>query len=139
MFAEIHKTPSIIYPSWNRESWSSAEDPSLPGVAPLIHWPAGTCLFPEATRWVLVFPGNVGERKGRVPKPLFHFIICFFPTWRPHHLQWPGAFSAGDLGSISGSGRSPGGGHSNLLQYSCLENPHRQRSLVGCSPWSHKE
>ena len=29
----------------------------------------------------------------------------------------------GDAGSIPGSGRSPGGGHGNLLQYSCLENP----------------
>ena len=29
----------------------------------------------------------------------------------------------GDLGSIPGSGRSPGGGHENPLQYSCLENP----------------
>ena len=28
-----------------------------------------------------------------------------------------------DLGSIPGSGRSPGGGHNNPLQYSCLENP----------------
>ena len=28
-----------------------------------------------------------------------------------------------DAGSISGSGRSPGGGYDNLLQYSCLENP----------------
>ena len=28
-----------------------------------------------------------------------------------------------DVGSIPGWGRSPGGGHSNLLQYSCLENP----------------
>ena len=28
-----------------------------------------------------------------------------------------------DKGSIPGSGRSPGGGHGNLLQYSCLENP----------------
>ena len=28
-----------------------------------------------------------------------------------------------DAGSIPGSGRSPGGGHCNLLQYSCLENP----------------
>ena len=36
--------------------------------------------------------------------------------------------SAGDLGSIS-AGRSLGGGHSNPLQYSCLENPHGQRSL----------
>ena len=29
-----------------------------------------------------------------------------------------------DLGSIPGLGRSPGGGHGNPLQYSCLENPH---------------
>jgi len=28
-----------------------------------------------------------------------------------------------DTGSIPGLGRSPGGGHSNPLQYSCLENP----------------
>ena len=28
-----------------------------------------------------------------------------------------------DVGSIPGSGRSPGGGHGNSLQYSCLENP----------------
>ena len=28
-----------------------------------------------------------------------------------------------DAGSILGLGRSPGGGHGNLLQYSCLENP----------------
>ena len=39
-----------------------------------------------------------------------------------------------DTGSISGSGRSPRGGHGNPLQYSCLENPHGQRSLVGYSP-----
>ena len=33
------------------------------------------------------------------------------------------AHNAGDLGSIPGSGRSPGEGNSNSLQYSCLENP----------------
>ena len=33
------------------------------------------------------------------------------------------ACNAGDLGSIPGSGRSPGRGHGNPLQYSCLENP----------------
>ena len=33
------------------------------------------------------------------------------------------ACSAGDLGSIPGLGRSPGGGHGNPVQYSCLENP----------------
>ena len=31
--------------------------------------------------------------------------------------------NAGDMGSIPGSERSPGGGHGNSLQYSCLENP----------------
>ena len=31
--------------------------------------------------------------------------------------------NAGDTGLITGSGRFPGGGHSNPLQYSCLENP----------------
>ena len=38
-----------------------------------------------------------------------------------------------DAGSIAGPGRSPGGGHGNPLQYSCLENPHGQRSLAGYS------
>ena len=33
------------------------------------------------------------------------------------------ACNAGDLGSIPGSGRSPGEGKGNPLQYSCLENP----------------
>ena len=45
------------------------------------------------------------------------------------------ACNAGDLGSIPGSGRTPGGGHGNPLQYPCLENPHGQRSLAGYSPW----
>ena len=43
----------------------------------------------------------------------------------------------GDLGSIPGSGRSPGGGNGNSIQYSCLEN--RQRSLVSYSPWGPLE
>ena len=35
----------------------------------------------------------------------------------------------GDLGSIPGLGRSPGGGDGHALQYFCLENPLGQRSL----------
>ena len=38
--------------------------------------------------------------------------------------NWPA--NAGDIrngGLIPGSGRSPGGGHHNPLQFSCLENP----------------
>ena len=39
-----------------------------------------------------------------------------------------------DVGLICGSGRSPGGGLGNPSQYSCLENPHGQRSLEGYGP-----
>ena len=40
------------------------------------------------------------------------------------------ACKAEDLGSIPELGRSPGGGHGNPLQYSCLENPHGQRNRL---------
>ena len=38
------------------------------------------------------------------------------------------AGDTGDMGSIPGLGRSPGGGHGNPLQYSCLENPMDRRA-----------
>ena len=47
--------------------------------------------------------------------------------------------NSGDPDSITGLGRSPGKGNDNPFQYSCLENPHGQRSLVGYSPWGCKE
>ena len=59
--------------------------------------------------------------------------------------------NAGALGSVSGSGRFPGEGNGNPLQYSWLGNlmdrgpvflagkSRGQRSLEGYSPWSHKE
>ena len=49
------------------------------------------------------------------------------------------ACNTGDLGLITGLGRSPGEGNGNPLQYSCLENPQGPRSLVGYSPWGRKE
>ena len=49
------------------------------------------------------------------------------------------AHSVGDLGKIPELGRSPGGAHGYPLQYSCLENPHGQRSLAGYSPRGCKE
>ena len=71
-------------------------------------------------------------RKDRVPTPVF--------------LGFPGSpdgkessCNTGDLSLICGLGRSPGRRHGNPLHSSCLENPHGQRSLAGCSPWSHKE
>ena len=38
-----------------------------------------------------------------------------------------------DVGSVPGSGRPPGGGNGNPLQYSCLENP-MDRKPAGYSP-----
>ena len=49
------------------------------------------------------------------------------------------ACNAGDLGLILGLARSPGERNGYPLQYSCLENPHGQRSLVGYRPLGHKE
>ena len=45
------------------------------------------------------------------------------------------ACSTGDPGLE----KSPGGGHSNPLQYSCLKNPYGQKGLVGYSSWGCKE
>ena len=42
------------------------------------------------------------------------------------------------LGSIPGLGGFPGERNGNLLQYSCLENPHGQRSLAGYTLWGRK-
>ena len=43
-----------------------------------------------------------------------------------------------DLALIPESGRSPGEGHGDPLQYSCLESPYGQRTLASCSPWGHR-
>ena len=81
---------------------------------------------------------NISEEMSRFFKPKGHFWqfyekALFFSSplqfyWDLIDMgaslvaQWEFACSAGDVGSIPGSGRSPGGGHSNLLQDSCLEN-----------------
>ena len=43
-----------------------------------------------------------------------------------------------DTGSILGLERSPGGGHGNPLQYSCLENPKTEETTGLYSPQCHK-
>ena len=57
----------------------------------------------------------------------------------PWWLRSDSAYSEGDLGCIPGLGKSPGGGHSNPLQYPSLENPHGPKSLVDPSLWGCKE
>ena len=48
------------------------------------------------------------------------------------------ACNVGDLGSTSGSERSPGGGNIDPLQYSCWDNP-MDRGAWQASPWGHNE
>ena len=43
-----------------------------------------------------------------------------------------------DLGPILGSGRNPGGGHGNPLQYSCLENPMDRGTWWARVHWAAK-
>ena len=82
--------------------------------------------------WLNFWVGKIHWRRDRLPTPVF--------------LGFPGgsdgkesACNAGDLGSIPGLGRSPGGGHGNPLQHSSLENPHGQRGLAGYRLQGHKE
>ena len=53
------------------------------------------------------------------------------PWWLSGEESACDAEDAGNLGLIPGSGRSPGGGHDNPLQHSCLENsePGRLKSI----------
>ena len=80
------------------------------------------------------------------------FFLCSF-LWQLHFtlaykIEWdfPGGSviknptsNAGDASFIPGLGRSPGEGNGNPFQYSCLGKSQGQRSLVGYSPWGHKE
>ena len=54
----------------------------------------------------------------------------------PTRLKRLSSSSSSNICLIPGLGRSPGGGNG---RYPCLQNPHGQRSLVGYSPWDHKE
>ena len=45
------------------------------------------------------------------------------------------ACNSGDMGSIPGSGRSPGGGNANPLQYSCQENPMDREAWWAIVHW----
>ena len=64
------------------------------------------------------------------------------------HMLWPGGSvvknlpsnsgDIGDVGSVPGSERSPGRGHSSPLQHSCLENPMDQGAWMATVPGAAK-
>ena len=51
------------------------------------------------------------------------YLLAGLPQWLSGKESACNAGATGDAGLIPGSVRSPGGGHSDALQYSCLENP----------------
>ena len=82
--------------------------------------------------WFDSWVGKIPWKRIRLPVPVF----LGFPSGSNGKES---SLNAEDLGLIPGLGRSLGGGYGNLLQSSCLENPHGHRSRVGYGPWSHKE
>ena len=83
---------------------------------------------------VLIFKRKTDEQKKRKKFGFFpeHKGRPGFPCGSGLPLNLPAnAREAGDAGSISGSGRSPGGGNGNRLQYSCLENPMDRGAWLG--------
>ena len=81
---------------------------------------------------LMVISSEICWRRDRLPTAVF--------------LGFPGGSTGkesacirGDLSLIPRLERSPGGGHGNSPRYSCLDNPHRKRSLVGYNPWALKE
>ena len=60
-------------------------------------------------------------------------------TGRKNIFGKASAYNVGDLGSILGSGRSPGEGNGNPLQYACLEKPTDGGAYLGfASPLTPK-
>ena len=85
--------------------------------------------------FICPFLENINSLKSEIPS----VFICKLPAFRTvtatihSSVGKESACNAGDLGSIPGSGRSPGEGSGNPLQYSCLENLMDRKSLAGYS------
>ena len=113
-----------------------SEPPGKPNVPFRIVSGNGTslqysCLENSIGRRSLVACGPWGRKESDTTEQLHLYLHQGFPGASDSKES---ACNAGDLGSIPGLGRSPGARHGNPLQYSCLENPHGQRSLTGYRP-----
>ena len=68
----------------------------------------------------------VKNREATEPSPVYYYLFMGLTCFPGGPVVKNPSASAGEVrgaGSIPKSGRSPGGGHGNPLQYSCLENP----------------
>ena len=89
-------------------------------ITVLIWFPPGIQLQPTASEW-WGWVSSACPSCPVLPRSMF-FSIAAATNWVSQVAQnLPD--NSGDLDLIPGSGRSPGEGHSNPLQYSCLENP----------------
>ena len=81
-------------------------------------------------------PIRVGSAFQLVIKHIYSFeeVLKLFMDFPGGSVGKESACNARDIGLIPGLERSPGGGHGNALQYSCLENSYGQRSLARYSP-----
>ena len=82
------------------------------------------------------FPGGTGQAAGGSTSLQVEVLRTTVTTTRASGKEPPA--NVGDIKDAR-SGRSPGGGHGNPLQYSCPENPQGQKSLAGYSPYRCKE
>ena len=124
-----------------------------------VTWASRSCHELLSLYWVCVLSTSQGCTPEKFTLPLFGKLmsaklldqtwVCspscprfsfFGPYCQP--LVLPGGSvgknppaNAGDVGSVLGSGRSPGAVNGNLLQYSCLGNPMDRRARWALCPW----
>ena len=74
--------------------------------------------------WILIYySGYIGICIYQTHQNVLFWLLTLFRYFPGGSDGEASAYNAGSLGSIPGSGRSPGEGNGNPLQYSCLENP----------------
>ena len=121
--------------------WTPGVGDGQGGLACCDSWGHKESDMTERLNWTELNAGDAGSLPGsrKIPRRrnwLPTQVFTGFPGGSDGNKS---ACNAEDLGSIPELGRSPGGGHGNPLQYSCLENPHGQRSLADYIPWGCKE
>ena len=99
---------------WSGLTFPSSGDLPNPGIEP-----RSPSL--QATEVTDISPGNLDSSLCFIQPSVWHVVLCIqgFPGGSEGKAS---ACNVGDMGSIPGSGRSPGEGNGNPLQYSCLEN-----------------
>ena len=84
-------------------------------------------LWCQCPHWPLTLPLHLSQRCLAHTGPHYTcydgLLMWLGLPWWLSGKESAGSAGAADVGSIPGSGRSPGGGHDNPLQYSCLDSP----------------